>query len=66
MAIERAVEKTFNGPTAEYKAKIRTMFVNLKDKNNPSLRESVVSGEIPAEKFCKMTSQVWFQFFTWS
>ena len=35
------------------------MYVNLKDKNNPTLRESVVSGDLPVARFCKMTSQVW-------
>lgn len=27
-----------------------SLFVNLKDKNNPGLRENVVSGEIPSER----------------
>jgi hypothetical protein len=42
----------------EYKAKIRSFFVNLKDKNNPGLRAAVVSGELAVEKFAKMTSAV--------
>lgn len=33
------------------------MVVNLKDKKNPGLRESVVSGDLPAAKLAKMTSQ---------
>ena len=47
-----------DGVTAAYKSKIRTLFVNLKDKNNPGLRESVVSGDIPVARLCKMTSSV--------
>ena len=46
------------GVTAQYKAKIRQLFVNLKDKNNPGLRESVISGDLSTVRFCKMTSQV--------
>lgn len=57
-AVEASVLADCGGVTAAYKSKIRSLFVNLKDKNNPSLRESVVSGELQAEKFTKMTSQV--------
>ncbi|EMD35725.1 hypothetical protein CERSUDRAFT_115683 [Gelatoporia subvermispora B] len=56
-AIESTVLSQFNGTNAEYKAKIRSLFVNLKDKNNPSLRESVVAGDLPVQRFCKMSSQ---------
>jgi len=56
-AVESAVLANHGGLMAEYKSKIRSLFVNLKDKNNPSLRESVISGEISAERFSKMTSQ---------
>jgi len=55
--LEKAVYQNLGGITAEYKNKIRSLFVNLKDKNNPSLRESVVSGELSVEKLSKMTSQ---------
>ncbi len=55
--IESATYSHFDGTTAAYKAKIRSIFVNLKDKNNPGLRESVVSGEIPSEKLPTMTSE---------
>ncbi|EPS96949.1 hypothetical protein FOMPIDRAFT_61112, partial [Fomitopsis schrenkii] len=37
------------------KSKLRSFFVN--DKNDPILRESVVSGDLAAIKFCKMSSQ---------
>ncbi|EKM51072.1 uncharacterized protein PHACADRAFT_263043 [Phanerochaete carnosa HHB-10118-sp] len=55
-AIEAAALTDNGGVTAAYKAKIRTLFVNLKDKNNPGLRESVVAGDLPVTRFCKMTS----------
>ncbi|EIN06825.1 transcription elongation factor [Punctularia strigosozonata HHB-11173 SS5] len=54
--IESDVLSQFRTTGAEYKAKIRSFFVNLKDKNNPGLRAAVVSGELPVEKFAKMTS----------
>lgn len=41
-----------------YKNKIRTLYVNLKDKNNPGLRENVVSGNLSVSRFCTMSSQV--------
>ncbi|KAL4254159.1 Transcription elongation factor [Abortiporus biennis] len=56
-AIESAVLSDNGGTTAAYKSRIRSLFVNLKDKNNPGLRESVVSGDLPVAKFAKMTSQ---------
>lgn len=55
--IEKIVLDDHDGTTAAYKAKIRSLFVNLKDKNNPGLRESVVSGDLHIQRFCKMTSQ---------
>ena len=58
VAIENAVAEELGVNSGGYKAKIRSLFVNLKDKNNPSLRESVVSGDISATKFAKMTSEV--------
>jgi len=55
--VEKAVYNNIGCTAAEYKAKIRSLFVNLKDKNNPALRESIVSGELSVEKFSKMTSE---------
>jgi len=59
----RSVEKCVyndNGDytSTQYKQKIRTLFVNLKDKSNPGLRETVVSGDLSVEKFTSMSSQV--------
>jgi transcription elongation factor S-II len=57
-AIESAVWKENGGTTPAYRSRIRTLYVNLKDKNNPTLREGVVNGDLPVERFCNMTSQV--------
>ncbi|KAJ3999421.1 transcription factor S-II, central domain-containing protein [Lentinula boryana] len=54
-AIEVAVVNDIGSTSAAYKSKIRSLFVNLKDMNNPSLRENLVSGEISAEKLVKMS-----------
>jgi len=56
-SIEVAVHTEFGGTTAAYKTKIRSLFTNLKDAKNPGLRENVVSGDLPVERFAKMTSQ---------
>lgn len=56
-AIETAVYAEIGGITQPYPTKMRSLFVNLKDKNNPSLREAVASGDIPVEKFVTMSSQ---------
>ena len=56
--------KDCRGTTAAYKSKIRMLFVNLKDKNNPGLRRSVTAGDIPAQTFARMSSQVCFGFQT--
>jgi transcription elongation factor S-II len=58
-AVEAAVFAQFGSTDSAYKGKIRSLFVNLKDKGNPSLRENIVSGDLSAEKFSKMTSEVW-------
>jgi len=55
--IEKAVWFQHDGTSAAYRTKIRSLFVNLKDKNNPSLRENVVSGDLSVDRFTKMTSQ---------
>lgn len=57
-AVEAAVFAQFGSTNAAYKGKIRSSYVNLKDKGNPSLRENIVSGDLSAEKFSKMTSEV--------
>jgi len=56
-AIESTVLSDFGSTNQQYKSKIRSLFVNLKDKNNPGLRDSIVSGDLSVQRFCKMTSQ---------
>lgn len=56
-AIEAAVFAQFGSVDSGYRGKIRSLFVNLKDKGNPSLRENIVSGDLSTEKFSKMTSE---------
>lgn len=51
-AIEAEVNRT-NDSTG-YKNKMRSLIFNLKDKNNPGLREAVVSGELSSTKLCSM------------
>jgi len=41
----------------DYRNKMRSLFSNLKDKSNPGLRESVVSGALRIDRLCSMTSQ---------
>jgi transcription elongation factor S-II len=60
--IEKAVYANMGGATPEYKSRIRSLFVNLKDKANPGLRASIVEGSLSPEKFSTMTSQVGFFF----
>ncbi|OAV88653.1 transcription elongation factor S-II [Puccinia triticina 1-1 BBBD Race 1] len=54
-AIEFEVNKSHD--SAGYKNKMRSLIFNLRDKNNPGLRESVVSGEISASRLCVMGPQ---------
>ncbi|KAG0020949.1 RNA polymerase II elongation factor [Entomortierella chlamydospora] len=44
-------------PSQAYRAKIRSFFMNLRDKSNPKLREAVVDGEVAVEDFCEYTTQ---------
>jgi len=55
--IEASVLSLFDNTNQAYKSKIRSLFVNLKDKNNPGLRENVVSGDISVDRFSKMSSE---------
>lgn len=54
-SIEYEVNRTHD--SNGYKNKMRSLIFNLRDKNNPGLRESVVSGEISASKLCTMGPQ---------
>ncbi|PBK59462.1 transcription elongation factor [Armillaria solidipes] len=56
-AVEKGVYNLSGTADNDYKGKIRSLFVNLRDKGNPSLREGVISGDVPAEKLATMTSE---------
>ncbi len=44
--VESAVLATYGAINPKYKAKIRSIWVNLKDAKNPDFRQAVLSGEI--------------------
>ncbi|KAG6508860.1 uncharacterized protein LOC121982193 [Zingiber officinale] len=53
--IESELFKLFAGVNKKYKEKGRSLLFNLKDRNNPELRERVLSGAITPERLCSMT-----------
>lgn len=55
MEIERSAFVAFKGDTPEYRAKLRSLFQNLKNKSNRELGPRVMSGEITADRFVTMT-----------
>ncbi|CAN8315094.1 unnamed protein product [Cochlearia groenlandica] len=55
--IEAELFELFGGVNKKYKEKGRSLLFNLKDKNNPKLREKVMYGEIPAERLCSMSAE---------
>ncbi|KAK9273595.1 hypothetical protein L1049_018405 [Liquidambar formosana] len=55
--IEAELFKLFGGVNKKYKEKGRSLLFNLKDRNNPALRERVMSGEILPERLCSMTAE---------
>ena len=58
VSIEQAAFTSLGPETSEpYKAKIRSLFQNLKNKSNPSLRVRVVQGEITPDRFIAMTHE---------
>ncbi|KAK8844155.1 transcription elongation factor S-II [Kwoniella newhampshirensis] len=56
VGIERAAYKAMNFSTGnDYRAKMRSLFLNLKDKGNPALRNEIVLGYISTEKVANMS-----------
>ncbi|CAH8281552.1 unnamed protein product [Eruca vesicaria subsp. sativa] len=55
--IEMELFKLFGGVNKKYREKGRSLLFNLKDKNNPELRERVMSGAISPERLCSMTAE---------
>ncbi|KAJ5288606.1 hypothetical protein N7478_001636 [Penicillium angulare] len=61
LAKASAVEKAAHGllgpeTKPQYKEKMRSLFQNLKNKSNPTLRVRVLSGEVGPDQFVRMTS----------
>jgi transcription elongation factor S-II len=58
-AVEEAVFSNCGDESnSDYRTKMRSLYLNLKGKENPSLREGVVSGDIPAKQLAAMSSAV--------
>lgn len=55
MEVEKAAFVKYKGDTPEYRTKLRSLFQNLKNKQNRELGPRVMKGEIPADKFVIMT-----------
>lgn len=55
--VERAAFAKYLGDTPEYRGKVRSLFQNLKNKQNRELGPKVMKGEIAAEKFVIMTHE---------
>ncbi|RVX19664.1 hypothetical protein CK203_005394 [Vitis vinifera] len=55
--ISTAKNENLDGVNKKYKEKGRSLLFNLKDRNNPELRERVVAGEISPERLCSMTAE---------
>ncbi|ODN76855.1 transcription elongation factor S-II [Cryptococcus amylolentus CBS 6039] len=54
--IERAAHKAMNNSTGnDYRAKMRSLYLNLKDKGNPALRNEIVLGDVTPETVANMT-----------
>ena len=54
-AVEAAIYKNVGFTNDIYKAKVRSLFQNLKSKSNPGLRKRVLSGDITPQRFVTMT-----------
>lgn len=56
--VEEAVFNNCGEANADYRQKMRSLYLNLKGKENPSLRQGVVAGDISPAKLAVMTSAV--------
>ncbi|KAM7257907.1 hypothetical protein ACFE04_013648 [Oxalis oulophora] len=55
--IEFELFKLFGSVNKKYKEKGRSLLFNLKDRNNPELRERVMSGELTPDRLCAMSAE---------
>ncbi|KAI9029657.1 transcription elongation factor S-II [Phycomyces nitens] len=53
--IEKAIFSEFETINDAYKAKVRSLALNLKKKNDSSLRDKVVSGDLSVKNLCSMS-----------
>lgn len=54
-SVERALFAEFRAVDLKYKAKFRSKYLNLKDRQNPQLRSILLQGAITPEHFAAMT-----------
>ena len=57
VAVEAAGFAHFKGEGQEYKLKMRSLFLNLKNKTNRELGRRIMAGTIPPERFVTMTDE---------
>ncbi|KAE8450630.1 hypothetical protein EG329_005974 [Mollisiaceae sp. DMI_Dod_QoI] len=57
MEVEQAAFDFFKGDNPDYRAKLRSLFQNLKNASNRELGPRVMSGEIPPSRFVTMTHE---------
>ncbi|KAI6251389.1 Transcription elongation factor S-II [Erysiphe necator] len=55
LEVEKAAFEHFGGDTGEYRAKLRSLFQNLKAVSNRELGQKVMSGEITSSRFVTMS-----------
>ncbi|KAK9761258.1 transcription elongation factor TFIIS [Basidiobolus ranarum] len=55
--IESEIFSEENEINHEYKSKIRSKVLNLKDPNNPDLRKSVILGDLSAKEFSELSGE---------
>lgn len=55
--VEAAAYRAYKGETKEYKEKIRSLFQNLKNRQNAELGRNVMSGALPADRFVVLSSK---------
>ncbi|KAJ2746266.1 transcription elongation factor TFIIS [Coemansia sp. BCRC 34301] len=56
-AIESTEFEKAASTTTAYRARIRSLCLNLRDKKNPDLRINLAEGDLTVERFCSMTSE---------
>ncbi|KAK9761570.1 transcription elongation factor TFIIS [Basidiobolus ranarum] len=57
MRIEEGIFNEEHNTSHNYRSKIRSKVLNLKDPTNPDLRRSIILGDISVEQFSEMNSE---------